>query len=150
MKNKIKRQIKNQQIDKMLEEQYNTETKILESALLKAAGKTSWDEFPEESEETVQREYDRLITRLKAKGEYRESVTEDSSKMIKGEDLKEVKEHLNRLDNEWNRTHRLLKPIAAVVAAAMLTALTGMTVASEFQVPEETAETYETSILEKK
>ena len=40
---------KNQQIDKILQEQYDAETKILESALLNVAGKTSWDEFPEES-----------------------------------------------------------------------------------------------------
>ena len=51
MKNKTDIQTKNQQIDKILQEQYDTETKILESALLNAAGKTSWDEFPEESEE---------------------------------------------------------------------------------------------------
>ena len=47
MKNKTDIQTKNQQIDKILQEQYDTETKILESALLNVAGKTSWDEFPE-------------------------------------------------------------------------------------------------------
>ena len=41
MKNKTDIQTKNQQIDKILQEQYDTETKILESALLNAAGKTS-------------------------------------------------------------------------------------------------------------
>lgn len=46
---------KNQQIDKILQEQYDAETKILESALLNVAGKTSWDEFPEESEEKIRR-----------------------------------------------------------------------------------------------
>ena len=74
MENKINRQTEKQKMDKLLEEQYAAETKILESALLKAAGKTSWEEFPEESEEKVQREYDRLVARLKAKGEYREAA----------------------------------------------------------------------------
>ena len=46
MKNKTDIQTKNQQIDKMLQEQYGAETKILEFALLNAAGKNSWDEFP--------------------------------------------------------------------------------------------------------
>ena len=36
MKNKTDIQTKNQQIDKILQEQYDTETKILESALLNA------------------------------------------------------------------------------------------------------------------
>ena len=31
------------QMDKLLKEQYTAETKILETALLKAAGKSSWD-----------------------------------------------------------------------------------------------------------
>ena len=53
MKNKTDIQTKNQQIDKILQEQYDVETKILESALLNAAGKTSWDEFLEESEEGI-------------------------------------------------------------------------------------------------
>ena len=47
MKNKTDIQTKNQQIDKILQEQYDAETKILESALLSVAGKTSWDELPE-------------------------------------------------------------------------------------------------------
>ena len=50
MENKINRQTEKRKMDKLLEEQYAAETKILESALLKAAGKTSWEEFPEESE----------------------------------------------------------------------------------------------------
>ena len=66
MKNKTDIQTKNQQIDKILQEQYDAETKILESALLNVAGKTSWDEFPEESEEKIRAGYDRLITRLRA------------------------------------------------------------------------------------
>ena len=39
MKNKTDIQTKNQQIDKILQEQYDAETKILESALLNVAGK---------------------------------------------------------------------------------------------------------------
>ena len=53
MENKINRQTKNEEIDRLLEEQYYAETKILESAILKAAGKSSWEEFPEESEEEI-------------------------------------------------------------------------------------------------
>ena len=45
MKNKTDIQTKNQQIDKILQEQYDAETKILESALLNVAGKTSWMNF---------------------------------------------------------------------------------------------------------
>ena len=52
MKNKTDIQTKNQQIDKILQEQYDAETKILESALLNVAGKTSWDEFPEKTGST--------------------------------------------------------------------------------------------------
>ena len=37
MENKINRQTEKQKMDKLLEEQYAAETKILESALLKAA-----------------------------------------------------------------------------------------------------------------
>ena len=78
MENKINRQTKNEEIDRLLEEQYYAETKILESAILKAAGKSSWEEFPEESEEEIQQGYDRLIARLKEKGEYRESLSENN------------------------------------------------------------------------
>ena len=63
MKNKTDIQTKNQQIDKILQEQYDVETKILESALLNAAGKTSWDEFPEESEEKIRIKIRRHIRR---------------------------------------------------------------------------------------
>ena len=70
MKNKTDIQTKNQQIDKILQEQYDAETKILESALLNVAGKTSWDEFPEESEEKIRAGYDRLITRLRETGDF--------------------------------------------------------------------------------
>ena len=78
MENKINRQTKNEEIDRLLEEQYYAETKILESAILKAAGKSSWEEFPEESEGEIQQGYDRLIARLKEKGEYRESLSENN------------------------------------------------------------------------
>ena len=78
MENKINRQTKNEEIDRLLEEQYYAETKILESAILKAAGKSSWEEFPEESEEEIQQGYDRVIARLKEKGEYRESLSENN------------------------------------------------------------------------
>ena len=73
MKNKTDIQTKNQQIDKILQEQYDAETKTLESALLNAAGKTSWDEFPEESEEKIRAGYDRLITRLRETGDFNEA-----------------------------------------------------------------------------
>ena len=74
MKNKTDIQTKNQQIDKILQEQYDAETKILESALLNVAGKTSWDEFPEESEEKIRAGYDRLITRLRETGDFNEAA----------------------------------------------------------------------------
>ena len=74
MKNKTDIQTKNQQIDKILQEQYDVETKILESALLNVAGKTSWDEFPEESEEKIRAGYDRLITRLRETGDFNEAA----------------------------------------------------------------------------
>lgn len=145
MENKINRQTEKRKMDKLLEEQYAAETKILESALLKASGKTSWEEFPEESEEKVQREYDRLVARLKAKGEYREAVAD-----IRTERLEETKEHLKNYENEWNRTHRFLKPVAAVVAAVMLTALAGMTVSADLQFEDETVQTCDTSFSEEK
>ena len=74
MKNKTDIQTKNQQIDKILQEQYDAETKILGSALLNVAGKTSWDEFPEESEEKIRAGYDRLITRLRETGDFNEAA----------------------------------------------------------------------------
>ena len=145
MENKINRQTEKQKIDKLLEEQYAAETKILESALLKAAGKTSWEEFPEESEEKVQREYDRLVARLKAKGEYREAGSN-----AKAERLEETKKHLENFESEWNRTHRILRPVAAIVAAVMLTALTGMTVAADLQLQDETVQAGDTSFQKEK
>ena len=81
--NRIYRQ-KNQQIDKILQEQYDTETKILESALLNAAGKTSWDEFPEESEEKIRAGYDRLITRLRETGDFNEAVRAEKNRKHRG------------------------------------------------------------------
>ena len=75
------------QMDKLLKEQYTAETKILETALLKAAGKSSWDEFPTESEEEIQEGYNRLITRLKENGEYREkSFTPDMTNSVRSID----------------------------------------------------------------
>ena len=70
MKNKTDIQTKNQQIDQILQEQYDAETKILESALLNVAGKTSWDEFPEESEEKIRAG----ITRLRETGDFNEAA----------------------------------------------------------------------------
>lgn len=168
MENKINRQTTNEEIDRLLEEQYDAETEILESALLKAAGKSSWEEFPEESEEEIQQGYDRLIARLKEKGEYRESAPENSdhkvSKVIgisgkdaeetevvgKARKIKEVKESRARFDYEWNRTHRILKPAAAIVAAAMLTALIGMSVTADFQFSDMGTQAYYTAIPDKK
>ena len=184
MENKINRQTKNEEIDRLLEEQYYAETKILESAILKAAGKSSWEEFPEESEGEIQQGYDRLIARLKEKGEYRESLSEnndhnvskagricaETDKEIDGvreageskareieaeetesvKEAKTVKENLIRLDYEWNKTHRILKPVAAVVAVAMLTALIGMSVTADFLFSDVSVQAYNTSIPEKK
>ena len=153
-------------------------------AILKAAGKSSWEEFPEESEEEIQQGYDRLIARLKEKGEYRESLSEnndhnvskasricaETDKEIDGvreageskareieaeetesvKEAKTVKENLIRLDYEWNKTHRILKPVAAVVAVAMLTALIGMSVTADFLFSDVSVQAYNTSIPEKK
>ncbi len=184
MENKINRQTKNEEIDRLLEKQYYAETKILESAILKAAGKSSWEEFPEESEEEIQQGYDRLIARLKEKGEYRESLSENNdcnvskasricaetdketdgarkagerkAREIEAEETesvkeaKAVKENLSRFGCEWNKTHRILKPVAAVVAAAMLTALIGMSVTADFPFSDMGVQAYNTSIPEKK
>ena len=140
MKNKTDIQTKNQQIDKILQEQYDAETKILESALLNAAGKTSWDEFPEESEEKIQEGYNRLIARLKEKGEYTEALTgnekwninEASGPESTEKVIKTVKEKLRRIDGEWKKIHRILKPSAVGVTMLMLTMLAGMTVVIGF------------------
>ena len=134
MKNKTDIQTKNQQIDKILQEQYDAETKILESALLNVAGKTSWDEFPEESEEKIRAGYDRLITRLRETGSTRAA-----------------KEKLEILEYDWNRTHRILKSAAAAVAVVMLTALVGMTAIADCRYPDKNTQTYQkTSVFEKK
>lgn len=163
MENKINKQTKNEEIDRLLEEQYHAETKILESAILKAAGKSSWESFPEESEEEIQQGYDRLIEHLKEKGEYREPSPENSDcNMSKVrsvscaeteeemEAVRKVKENLGRLGYEWNRTHRILKPVVAIVVAAMLTALIGMSVTADFQLSDVSVQAYNTSIPEEK
>ena len=82
---------------------------------------------------------------MKAKGEYREAVAD-----IRTERLEETKEHLKNYENEWNRTHRFLKLVAAVVAAVMLTALAGMTVSADLQFEDETVQTCDTSFSEEK
>ena len=122
MKNKTDIQTKNQQIDKILQEQYDAETKILESALLNVAGKTSWDEFPEESEEKIRAGYDRLITRLRETGDFNEAARAEKTGSTRA-----AKEKLEILEYDGNRTHRILKSAAAAVAVVMLTALVGMT-----------------------
>ena len=138
MKNKTDIQTKNQQIDKILQEQYDAETKILESALLNVAGKTSWDEFPEESEEKIRAGYDRLITRLRETGDFNEAA-------------RAAKEKLEILEYDWNRTHRILKSAAAAVAVVMLTALVGMTAIADYRYPDKNTQTYQkTSVFEKK
>ena len=138
MKNKTDIQTKNQQIDKILQEQYDAETKILESALLNVAGKTSWDEFPEESEEKIRAGYDRLITRLREKGDFNEAA-------------RAAKEKLESLEYDGNRTHRILKSAAAAVAVVMLTALVGMTAIADCRYPDKNTQTYQkTSVFEKK
>lgn len=131
MKNKTDIQTKNQQIDKILQEQYDTETKILESALLNAAGKTSWDEFPEESEEKIRAGYDRLITRLRETGDFNEAVRAEKTGSTGA-----AKEKLEILEYDWNRTHRILKSAAAAVAVVMLTALVGMTAIADCRYPD--------------
>ena len=140
MENKINTKRNNRQIDKMLEEEYTAETRILESALLKAAGKISWEEFPEESEEKIQEGYNRLIARLKEKGEYTEAMTgnetwninEASGPESTEKVIKTVKEKLRRMDGEWKKIHRILKPSAVGVTMLMLTMLAGMTVVIGF------------------
>ena len=110
MKNKTDIQTKNQQIDKILQEQYDAETKILESALLNVAGKTSWDEFPEESEEKIRAGYDRLITRLRETGDFNEAARAEKTGSTGA-----AKEKLESLEYDGNRTHRILKSAAAAV-----------------------------------
>ena len=146
MKNKTDIQTKNQQIDKILQEQYDTETKILESALLNAAGKTSWDEFPEESEEKIRAGYDRLITRLRETGDFNEAARAEKTGSTRA-----AKEKLESLEYDGNRTHRILKSAAAAVAVVMLTALVGMTAIADYRYPDKNTQTYQkTSVFEKK
>lgn len=145
MKNKTDIQTKNQQIDKILQEQYDAETKILESALLNAAGKTSWDEFPEESEEKIRAGYDRLITRLRETGDFNEAARAEKTGSTRA-----AKEKLEILEYDWNRTHRILKSAAAAVAVVMLTALVGMTAIADCRYPDKNTQTYQkTSVFEK-
>ena len=146
MKNKTDIQTKNQQIDKILQEQYDAETKILESALLNVAGKTSWDEFPEESEEKIRAGYDRLITRLRETGDFNEAARAEKTGSTRA-----AKEKLEILEYDWNRTHRILKSAAAAVAVVMLTALVGMTAIADCRYPDKNTQTYQkTSVFEKK
>lgn len=145
MKNKTDIQTKNQQIDKILQEQYDAETKILESTLLNAAGKTSWDEFPEESEEKIRAGYDRLITRLRETGDFNEAARAEKTGSTRA-----AKEKLEILEYDWNRTHRILKSAAAAVAVVMLTALVGMTAIADCRYPDKNTQTYQkTSVFEK-
>ena len=145
MKNKTDIQTKNQQIDQILQEQYDAETKILESALLNVAGKTSWDEFPEESEEKIRAGYDRLITRLRETGDFNEAARAEKTGSTRA-----AKEKLEILEYDWNRTHRILKSAAAAVAVVMLTALVGMTAIADCRYPDKNTQTYQkTSVFEK-
>lgn len=145
MKNKTDIQTKNQQIDKILQEQYDAETKTLESALLNAAGKTSWDEFPEESEEKIRAGYDRLITRLRETGDFNEAARAEKTGSTRA-----AKEKLESLEYDGNRTHRILKSAAAAVAVVMLTALVGMTAIADCRYPDKNTQTYQkTSVFEK-
>lgn len=145
MKNKTDIQTKNQQIDKILQEQYDAETKILESALLNVAGKTSWDEFPEESEEKIRAGYDRLITRLRETGDFNEAARAEKTGSTRA-----AKEKLESLEYDGNRTHRILKSAAAAVAVVMLTALVGMTAIADCRYPDKNTQTYQkTSVFEK-
>ena len=145
MKNKTDIQTKNQQIDKILQEQYDAETKILESALLNVAGKTSWDEFPEESEEKIRAGYDRLLTRLRETGDFNEAARAEKTGSTRA-----AKEKLESLEYDGNRTHRILKSAAAAVAVVMLTALVGMTAIADCRYPDKNTQTYQkTSVFEK-
>ena len=138
-----------EQTDRRLRELYDAETGILEAALLKAAGKSSWEEFPRESEAKIQEGYDRLVARLREKGEYRETLPENRN-TEKLKQIQEVKENFDGCQNEWNRTHRFLKPAAAVAAAAMFTALVGMTIIADSESWYTPVNSEETSFPEKK
>ena len=144
MKNKTDIQTKNQQIDKILQEQYDAETKILGSALLNVAGKPH-DEFPEESEEKIRAGYDRLITRLRETGDFNEAARAEKTGSTRA-----AKEKLESLEYDGNRTHRILKSAAAAVAVVMLTALVGMTAIADCRYPDKNTQTYQkTSVLKK-
>ena len=146
MKNKTDIQTKNQQIDKMLQEQYGAETKILEFALLNAAGKNSWDEVPEESEERIRAGYDRLLTRLRERGDFNEAAEAE-----KTESTRAAKEKFESLEYDWNRTHRILRSAAAALAVVMLTALVGMTAIADYRYPDKNTQTHhKKSVFEKK
>lgn len=137
-----------EQMDKLIGERYDAETRILENALLKAAGRESWDDFPQESEEEIQKGYDRLIAHLKEKGEYRENPFKTQAK--KAEEIQKIRKHFGKCENEWNRIHRIVKPAAAVVAAVMLTALLGMASLADTEPVYKIQEDYEISFHEKK
>lgn len=64
--------------------------------------------------------------------------------------IQEVKENFDGCQNEWNRTHRFLKPAAAVAAAAMFTALVGMTIIADSESWYTPVNSEETSFPEKK
>lgn len=141
MENKINRKRKTDQrdrIDKLLEEEYDTETQILESVLLKSAGKTSWDDFPQESEEKIQEGYDRLVSSLKAKGEYRET-----------DEIRKVRERYDNYENEWNVTHRFLRPAAVLAAVVLITTMLGMTAVVDTQPLTQAVPAYHVSAQEK-
>ena len=121
MKNKTDIQTKNQQIDKILQEQYDAETKILESALLNVA-------------------------RLRETGDFNEAARAEKTGSTRA-----AKEKLESLEYDGNRTHRILKSAAAAVAVVMLTALVGMTAIADYRYPDKNTQTYQkTSVFEKK
>lgn len=138
------------QMDKLLKEQYTAETKILETALLKAAGKSSWDEFLTESEEEIQEGYNRLITRLKENGEYREQLSGNRNLKTNEIEIPDTRENLDRYRYEWNRTHRFLKPAAVVAATVMITVLAGMSATADCQPLKDAVQGYHTVSAEKK
>ena len=113
--------------------------------MLNVAGKTSWDEFPEESEEKIRAGYDRLITRLRETGDFNEAARAEKTGSTGA-----AKEKLESLEYDGNRTHRILKSAAAAVAVVMLTALVGMTAIADYRYPDKNTQTYQkTSVLEK-
>ena len=112
--------------------------------MLNVAGKTSWDEFPEESEEKIRAGYDRLITRLRETGDFNEAARAEKTGSTRA-----AKEKLESLEYDGNRTHRILKSAAAAVAVVMLTALVGMTAIADCRYPDKNTQTYQkTSVFE--